>query len=144
MEGIGASSVSLNAPESTQRADQVKPSVKILGGVGRGQPYFDPLAFAPVDEPRFGTVGFNTLRGPGVANWDFGLFRSFDVSERWNIQFRMEAFNFTNTPHFGNPGANVSNMVLNTNGTVKDLGGFSDITSARDERQFRLGLRIGF
>ncbi len=129
---ISASGASLNAPESSQRADQVKSKVEILGGTGRGQPYFDPLAFAPVNEPRFGTAGFNSLRGPGVATWDFGLFRNFQASEEVNIQFRMEAFNFTNTPQFGNPRNNVSNS------------GFGEITSARAERIIRFGLRIGF
>ena len=43
---ITASGTSLNAPESAQRADQVKADVEILGGTGRGNPYFDPLAFS--------------------------------------------------------------------------------------------------
>lgn len=142
---VSASSASLNAPESgPQRADQIKPKIQVLGGVGRGAPYFDPLAFAPVSEPRFGTAGYNILRGPGVVNWDFGLFRHFQVAEDVDLQFRMEAFNFTNTPHFGNPGANVSNLRLAPNGSIGSLGGFSEITSARDERIIRFGLRIGF
>lgn len=141
---VTASGVSLNAPGSSQRADQVKPNVKILGGVGPGQPYFDPLAFAPVTEPRFGTVGWNILRGPGVSNWDFGLFRNFRIKENLNIQFRMEAFNFTNTPHFNNPGANVSNLRLNPDRSVRDLNTFSEILSSFGEREFRFGLRIGF
>ena len=45
---VTASNASLNAPGNTQRANQVKPEVQILGGVGPNQPYFDPLAFAPV------------------------------------------------------------------------------------------------
>jgi len=61
------------------------------------------------------------------------------------LQFRAEAFNFTNTPHFNNPGANVSNMTLAADGTIRSLGGFSEVTSARDdERQFRFALRLGF
>lgn len=142
--GVTASAASLNAPESSQRADQVKPEVEILGGVGPGQPYFDPLAFAPINEPRFGTAGFNILRGPGVASWDFGLFRNFQMSQNVNIQFRTEVFNLTNTPQFGNPGTNVSNMTLNPDGTVEALGGYSEITSAQGERIIRFGLRIGF
>jgi hypothetical protein len=141
---VTSSGTSLNAPGSSQRADLVKPEVKILGGHGRGQPYFDPLAFKPVTEPRFGTAGWNILRGPGVRNWDFGLFRKFQVTERINIQFRAESFNFTNTPHFNNPGSNVSNLRLNPDGTIQDLNGFSEITSAFGERQFRFALRVGF
>jgi hypothetical protein len=141
---VSASGTSLNAPNSTQRADQVKPEVEILGGVGRGQPYFDPTAFRPVNEARFGTAGFNTLRGPGRVNWDFGLFRNFRFTERWQMQFRAEAFNLTNTPKFGNPGANVSNVQYNADGSIRNLNGFGEITSASEERQFQLGLRLSF
>jgi hypothetical protein len=85
------------------------------------------------------------------VNWDFGLFREFAVKERLKIQFRMETFNFSNTPHFANPGANVSNLSLNPDGSVRDLGGFGVITATQnlsresfDERQFRFGLRFSF
>ncbi len=141
---VTASATSLNAPFSTQRADQVKPEVAIPGGVGRGQPYFDPTAFAPVNSARFGTAGFNSMRGPGRANWDFGLFRNFRFSERWQMQFRAESFNLTNTPQFGNPGANVSSAQFNPNGSIRNLNGFAEITSASEERQFSLGLRLSF
>jgi hypothetical protein len=50
-----------------------------------------------------------------------------------------------NTPHFNNPGTNVSNAVRNADGTISKLNGYSEITSAaNDERQFRFGLRISF
>ncbi len=148
---VGSSGSSLDMPGSSQRADQVKPTVQKLGGAGKGQSYFDPFAFAPVTQPRFGNAGFNSLRGPGAVNWDFGLFREFAVTERWKVQFRGEAFNFTNTPHFNNPGANVSDMTVNADGTVRALGGYTEITGTRDfaregidERQFRLGIRVSF
>jgi hypothetical protein len=141
---VSASGTSLNAPASTQRADQVKEHVEVLGGVGRGQPYFDPTAFLPVNTPRFGTAGFNTLRGPGRVNWDFSLFRNFRFTERWQLQFRAEAFNLTNTPKFDNPGANVSNVQYNPDGSIRNLNGFAEITGASEERQFQLGLRLSF
>jgi hypothetical protein len=145
------SASTLNALGTTQRADQVKDKVEILGGAGRGQAYFDPLAYRPVTDLRFGTAGFNSLKGPGIVNLDMGIFRNFQINERWNIQFRAEAFNSTNTPHFANPGNNVSNLQLNTDGTIRSLGGYTEITTLAntgrdgiDERVFRLGLRIGF
>jgi len=141
---VTASGTSLNAPYNTQRADQVKPSVAILGGVGPGQPYFDPLAFAPVNDVRFGTAGFRSLRGPGVRDWDGGVFRNFMLKEKVRLQCRFEALNVTNTPQFANPAANVSNLQLNPDGSVKNLNGFDVITSASGERMLRIGLRMSF
>jgi hypothetical protein len=151
---VTSADTSLNMPGSTQRADQLTSKVAILGNVGPGTSYFDPLAFAPVTEARLGTAGYNTLRGPRVINLDFSLYRQFKLSQRTTLQVRMEAFNLTNTPHFANPsgtGLNVSNLQLNSDGTIRNLGGFSSITATAntgrdgiDERLFRIGVRFGF
>ena len=114
---VTAAGTSLNAPNNSQRANVVKSGVAILGGTGPNQSYFDPLAFAPVTTAAFGTSSFDMVRGPGTFNFDAGLFREFHVTERFKIQFRAESLNVTNTPHFSNPGNNVSNMVLNTDGS---------------------------
>jgi hypothetical protein len=142
---VGADGTSLNAPGNSQTADQVKPVVEKLGGIGRNVPFFDPLAFRSITDVRYGSSGRNILRGPGVVNTDFSLFRTFPLTERFKLQFRAEAFNFCNTPHFGNPGTNVSNMQLNADGTIRNLGNFMSVTSAvSDERNFRFALRISF
>jgi hypothetical protein len=142
---VTSAATSLNAPGNTQTADQIKPKVEILGNAGPGQAFFDPLAYAPVTAVRFGNSGLNSLRGPGLVNLDLGLFREFSATERVRIQFRAESFNVTNTPHFNNPGANVSNLLLTSGGAVAATRGFAEITSAQDdERQFRFGLRISF
>jgi hypothetical protein len=122
--------------------------VKIFGDPAS---YFDPTAFAPVTGARFGTAGYNSLRGPGTRNFDFSIYRTFHFTERLSAQFRAEAFNLTNTPYFSNPSANASNLQLNPDGTVRNLGGFTTITSTSgigregvDERVFRFGLRFAF
>lgn len=155
---VTASGTSLNAPGSTQRADQVKSDVKKLGGIGAGNPYYDPTAFAPVTTARFGTASFNLLTSPGTSNLDLGLFREFRLTEGIKLQFRVEAFNATNTPHFNAPGGNASspsrdangNILLDANGRPR-LNGFMEVTSTRsygregiDERVFRFGLRLSF
>jgi hypothetical protein len=135
-----ADDTSLNLPGSIQTADQVKPDVEKLGGVGRGTPYYDPTAFAEVTEARFGNTGYYYLRGPGLFNWDFGLTREFAVTSGVRLQFRMEAFNFTNTPHLANPNNDVGDGEdFMTITEVQDLG-----REGIDERQFRLGLRVVF
>jgi hypothetical protein len=142
---VTAGNTSLNAPESnTQRADQVKADVEILGGIGRGNSYFDPFAFKAVTEPRYGTAPYGVLRGPGYANWDLGIFRQLNLPHNTNVQIRFEAFNALNTAHFNNPGGNVSNLVLNPDGTVRSLGGYTEVTGAFGERQMRLGVRFGW
>ena len=154
---VSASNSSLNTPNpagNNQRANQIKPTVQILGGVGLTQPYFDPLAYAPVTTATFGTSGYDSLRGPGTLNTDAGLFRNFRITERWRAEFRAEALNLTNTPHFSNPSSsslNVSNLQLSNDGTIRNLGGFGVISSTSgtgregiDERTFRFGLRFTF
>jgi hypothetical protein len=141
---VTASGTSLNAPESAQRADQVKSDVDILYGIGRGNAWFDPFAFAPVTEARFGTAPFGAMRGPGYANWDLGVFRQFNLPRSTFLQIRFEAFNALNTPHFNNPGGNVSNLQLNPDGTVRNLNGFTEVTSSFGERQLRIGAKLGW
>jgi hypothetical protein len=142
---VSTSATSLNAPGNSQPADLVKDHVATLGGIGPGESWFDPLAFRAVTAVRFGNAGLNILRGPGLVNIDLSVFRTFRIRENWNLQFRTEAFNATNTPHFGNPAATASSMTLNPDGTLKSLGGFTTITSAaNDSRQVRFALRLFF
>ncbi|MGH9852744.1 MAG: TonB-dependent receptor domain-containing protein [Blastocatellia bacterium] len=156
---VSASGTSLNSPSSAQRADQVKSEVKKLGGIGVGNPYYDPTAFAPVITARFGTVGFNTLRSPGTSNLDLAIMREFSITEGIKLQFRADAFNATNTPHFAAPGGNASapsrdaagNILTNPATGLPRLNGFMEITGTRqfgregiDERVFRFGLKLSF
>jgi len=142
---VTSSGTSLNAPGNTQTADQVLPEVAILGGVGRGASYFDPNAFAAVTGVRFGSSGRNILRGPGLVNLDASLFRDFKLTEHLKMQFRTEVFNVTNTPAFNNPGTNASAPTRRPDGTIINLNGYTEITSAQDTaRQFRFALKFLF
>ena len=128
---VGAAAGALNAPGNTQTADQVKPVVEKIGAIGVGQQFFDPTAFAAPVGVRFGNSGRNLLRGPGLVNLDFGLFKKFPIRERVTLETRFEAANLSNTPHFNNPTANISG------------GNFLQVTSALpDQRQIRLTLRM--
>jgi hypothetical protein len=128
---VGAAAGALNAPGNAQTADQVKPVVEKLGGIGAGQPFYDASAFAAPTGVRFGTSGRDMLRGPGVVNLDVGLFRKFMIGDKFSVEFRAEAANVSNTPHFNNPNANIS------------AANFLVVTSALpDQRQIRGGLRL--
>jgi hypothetical protein len=145
---VTSGSGSLRMPNNDQRADQVKAQVNQLGGIGVGQPYVDWTAFARVTDARFGSAGFNSLRGPGAFNSDLGLFRKFAMTEKWSLEFRAEAFNWTNTPKFNNPSSNIDSLQLNPDGSFRT--GVFEVTGTnaygRDvaERILRLGLRLSF
>ena len=136
-----ASGNGLNAPGSGQFADCNGPWVK----TGTVEQWWSPASFGDpnldVANPRrFGTCGTGVLRGPGLINVDFGLFRKFKITERFDLQFRAEAFNISNTPHFEPaPDANISGSTF---GLINGL-----VNSGRegiDQRVFRLGIRLGF
>jgi hypothetical protein len=122
---------SLNAPNNTQTANQVLPTVDQPGNVGPGQFYYNPAAFAPVTAANtFGNSGRNILRNPGILNTDLDVTREFPIKERLRLQFRAEAFNVANTSHFG--GVSAGDVTSTT---------FFQVTSASGERQVRFGLR---
>jgi hypothetical protein len=93
--------------------------------------YFNTAAFTLAAPGTFGTVGRNTMIGPGIFNVDFALFKNFALTERLGrIQFRNEYFNIFN---------NVN--LLNPNATVSNGSAFGTITGARDPRYVQFALK---
>ncbi len=131
-----ASATSLNAAFNTQVANQVKTHVATLGGVGKFSTWFDTSAFAPVTTASFGTANRNSLRGPGNADLDLGLARTFPITEGIHLELRGEAFNLTNTPNFAVPAGNVSNTSF---GHITSTFG-----SAADQRILRVSGKVNF
>jgi hypothetical protein len=81
----------------------------------------------------FGNVGRNSLQEPGIFNWDAGLQKTFHPTERFEIRFRLEAFNITNHPSYGTPNRNVRSPA---GGTIRSTN--------TDSRQLQYGLRLAF
>ena len=102
--------------------------------------WFDIAPFSAPPSATFGNTGRNILSGPGLVNLDASLFRKFNVNERFTLEFRAEAYNLSNTPHFDNPNTTFGNA------------GFGQVTTARgtetsarnDARQFEFALRLQF
>ncbi len=132
----------LNTPGFTQRGQQVKQDVQYFGNVGPGQKFFDTTAFVAAPNGVIGNSGYSNMRGPGVVNLDLSIFRDFKPTERLTFQFRGEALNATNTPHFQNPDGNVTSSTF---GEVKAAASNGSGTGrAMDERYLRIGLKILF
>jgi hypothetical protein len=51
----------------------------------------------------FGTLGRNTVEGPGYSDLDIALVKNTRITERMNLQFRFDAFDSLNQVNFNNP-----------------------------------------
>ena len=94
--------------------------------------WFNTSAFAFSAPGTFGNAGRNILDGPGYQSFNAALVKNTAFSERVNLQFRAEAFNFFNHPNF--------NLPDNFLGSPS----FGRITSARDPRHIQFGLKLLF
>ena len=99
--------------------------------------WFNTLAFKenPIvsGHPVDGNSGRNILDAPGLRDVDLALTRTFQLSERINLQLRCEASNAFNIVSLGAPGT-----------TVSAPSTFGIIRSAQPMRQLQLGLRLLF
>jgi len=99
--------------------------------------WFNTKAFSPNPEgTKLGGLR-NILRGPGFANLDFGVNRSFSIksgrfAETQRIDFRVESFNLFNRANFNNPVNNLSS------------GTFGRVLSAKDPRILQFALKYSF
>ncbi len=101
--------------------------------------YFNPAAFVPQSPLELGNVANNTLSGPGLATWDFGLTKNTSVTERFKVQFRAEMFNWLNRANFASPASQVFS------GTGARVGSAGLITlTTTSSRQIQFGLKVLF
>jgi hypothetical protein len=138
----GSSSSNLNATVgNTQRPDLVKSSVDVLSNYGPHTTWFDTSAFAPVtDKNRFGTSPYYVLHGPPYFDLDFALARNFKLTERFNLQFRAQSINFTNTPHFSNPNGDLNSSSFGRVNGLANTGRDGGV----DARQFIFTAKLSF
>lgn len=94
--------------------------------------YFDTNAFAPAPQFTIGNSSRNPVSGPGYRTVDLMAGRIVRVTERLGAEFRIEAFNATNTPPLGNP-----------NGSF-GAAAFGSVTTALDPRVFELAMKLTF
>jgi hypothetical protein len=71
--------------------------------VGTVNCWFNPSAFAAPAAGTFGTLGRNAFYGPGAFRFDGAVSRKFNITERKEVQLRLEVFNVLNHPVLGNP-----------------------------------------
>ena len=98
-----------------------------VGGLGS--------AFLIPSDNSFGNFGINTLHGPKFYQQDLTLAKSVKFRERYDINFRVEAFNVWNHANLGLPVSNV---------TASDAGRINGLAANSQMRRLQFGIRFGF
>ena len=114
------------------RPDQILPNPNFSHGTGSVQEWFNTAAFAIQPTVRDGTAGRDSVRAPGVNNWDMSLAKTIPIHEKLGLRFQFEAFDTFNNPHFGIPQRYI------------DAAGFGRILSAGNPRLLQASLKLSF
>jgi hypothetical protein len=59
--------------------------------------YLNPAAFGVPTAGTYGNMSIGSLRAPAFWEWDQTVSRAFPITERTHLEFRVEAFNLTNS-----------------------------------------------
>jgi hypothetical protein len=120
--------------------DRPNINTSFSGPVVTGNPnqWFNPNAFVLPTPGTYGDLGRGTLRGPGLADVDFSLFKDTPIYEKATVQFRAEFFNILNHQNFGPPNTTVFSGAANS-----PSAGLITAT-ATFPRQIQLGLKLIF
>ncbi|PYS25369.1 MAG: hypothetical protein DMG11_22975 [Acidobacteria bacterium] len=106
--------------------------------LGKVDQWFDPRAFVMPLAGTFGNVARGSFVGPKMTNFDMSLFKRFNITERYNLQFRAEAFNIFNHPNFASP-----NPVTFSGNNYSSSAGLITATSTTS-RQIQFALKLLF
>jgi len=130
----GASNQAANRPNSTGVSAKLDNRTRYQ--------WFDTTAFVNPPDFTLGNIGrtLPDVRAPGTFNWDLSMIKNTHLTERVNLQFRAEAFNFMNSVNLGLPNVSFSPGADGKNRSAT----FGTITSARDARSIQLGLKLIF
>jgi len=115
-----------------------------IAGSGTTSP---PGVSMPSGTQLFGNEGRNSLRGPAFAQFDLSAHKKFTLpNERYNAEFRIEAFNVFNSTNYISPSTSVGSINSSTGTPTysSSLGSFTGSTSVYPSRQVQLVLRLGF
>lgn len=132
LEITGANNFLATRPDSTgQSAKLANPS--------RNQ-WLNPSVFVNPPIYQFGNLSrtLPNVRGPGLVDLDFGLMKSFHLTEKISAQLRGEAFNLLNNTNLGLPN---TDFVPGPDG-LNANGSFGAITSAYDPRELQFALKV--
>jgi hypothetical protein len=118
-------------------------------GLGKNQ-FVNGSCFAPPIEGANGRAGqngaslFPLLRGPGFFNWDMGLGKTFQVTERQRLVFRLQSNNWMNRPNLSFVGGDPSLNLFFDNAGKLDTKNFGVAENKVGRRIMILSLKYEF
>jgi hypothetical protein len=92
-----------------------------------------------------GALGGNpaSTYGPPLKTFDFSVFKAFQLTERFSLQFRTEFFNILNHANFNAPGFGGNGVVSVSNAGNFTSSNFGEIGSTRTApRQIQFALKL--
>jgi hypothetical protein len=102
-------------------------------GTRNSTTWFNPAAFSTPPAYTYGSVGRNSVYGPGLQSMDLGLVKSFSLAEKARFEARAEFFNALNHTNLGTP-----NRFVNTS----TFGSITEVSTPG--REIQLSARISF
>jgi hypothetical protein len=109
-----------------------------------GVQWINPAAFAQPADGTFGNLPRNFLYGPGFSAVDFSVIKNTKVTERVNVQFRIELYNLFNRINLAPPGGGFGSGGFGvTADTIGDYNGAPGIGPG-EAFNMQLGLKITF
>ena len=106
----------------------------LTGSEGPDAQYLSLSAFSQPAIGTFGNLGDNAVRGPAQWDFDVSLSRNFDLGETETLEFRVEAYNLTNSFRPSNPEARVGRRFF---GVTRGI-------SSDDPRILQFALKLNF
>ncbi len=102
---------------------------------GAGTTFLTPAGFSAPPAGQFSNLGRGAIRGPDTWNYNASLFKSFRVRDRFNLEFRGEAYNLFNTVQYANPITNINSPAF---------GQVTNTLTGSFGRQLNVGVRVLF
>jgi hypothetical protein len=125
--------------------------------------FLNPAAFSIPAPGTFGNASRYSLHGPNLAQLDFTLHKRFNLTERFNLEFRSEIYNILNRANLANPPSQLANALPSNPTSANSLqpgqpytpaasgGIFGIVNGTLDRtvglgasRQIQLSLRLNF
>jgi Carboxypeptidase regulatory-like domain len=133
---------------SWEGPNQVAPVTYFNPRTGGANQWFSPSSFAqvvcapscaaagvpPSSVEAYGDAPRNLMRGPGINNWDFQLYKDTQITESTRVELRMEMYNVFNHTQF-----NPLNVVTDINNPA-----FGQVLGAYNPRRVQLAAKFYF